>query len=118
MNKVLHNSKIQNHSFLAPRTDLDNVKRRIIIYWGLISSKNRFIYGLNEGRVLVGGGGVELPEPSPPTCPKFNTHKKVVVHFFIPMLLLPKTPPLTYPNMKRFKGPKTHSLHFTFTSLS
>ena len=65
MNKVLHNSKIQNHSFLAPKTDLDNVKRRIIIYWGLISSKNRFIYGLNEGRVLVGGGGVELPEPSP-----------------------------------------------------
>ena len=62
MNKVLHSSKIQNHSFLAPRTDLDNVKRRIIIYWGLISSKNRFIYGLNEGRVLVGGGGVELPE--------------------------------------------------------
>ena len=52
----------------------------------------------------------------PPTCPKFNTHKKVVVHFFIPMLLLPKTPPLTYPNIKRFKGPKTHSLtslHFT-----
>ena len=42
----------------------------------------------------------------PPTCPKFNTHKKVVVHFFIPMLLLPKTPPLTYPSMKRFKGPK------------
>ena len=65
MNKVLHNSKIQNHSFLAPRTDLDNVKRRIIIHWGFISSKNRFIYGLNEGRVLVGGGGVELPEPSP-----------------------------------------------------
>ena len=63
----------------------------------------------------------------PPTCPKFNTHKKVVVHFFIPMLLLPKTPPLTYPNMKRFKGPKKHhftSLHFTsltslhFTSLT
>ena len=55
-----------------------------------------------------------------PTCPKFSTHKKLVVHFFIPMLLLTKTPPSTYPNMKRFKGPKTHSLfslHFTFTSL-
>ena len=32
------------------------------------------------------------------------------------MLLLPKTPPLTYPNMKRFKGPKMDSL-FHFTSL-
>ena len=53
----------------------------------------------------------------PPTCPKFNTHKKVVVHFFIPMLLLPKTPPLTYPNIKEFKGPKKH--HFTlFTHLT
>ena len=30
------------------------------------------------------------------------------------MLLLPTTPPLTYPNMKRFKGPKMDSLHFTF----
>ena len=48
------------------------------------------------------------------TSPKFNTHKKVVVHFFITMLLLPKTHLLIYPNMKRFKGPKTHSL-FTFT---
>ena len=53
-----------------------------------------------------------------PTSPKFNTHKKVVVHFFIPMLLLPKTPPLTYPNMKRFKGPKMDSLHFTFFHFS
>merc|ERR1711947_26408 len=54
-----------------------------------------------------------------PTCPKFNTHKKVVVHFFPPMLLVPKTPPLTYPNMRRFKGPKMDSLtslHFHFTS--
>ena len=51
----------------------------------------------------------------PPTCPKFNTHKKVVVHFFIPILLLPKTPPLTYSNMKRFKGSKMDSLSlFTF----
>ena len=33
------------------------------------------------------------------------------MHFFIPMLLLPKTPPLTYPNIKEFKGPKRH--HFT-----
>ena len=49
-----------------------------------------------------------------PTSPKFNTHKKVVVHFFIPMLLLPKTPPLTYPNIKKFKGPKMDSLHFHF----
>merc|ERR1712079_177462 len=48
-----------------------------------------------------------------PTSPKFNTHKKVVVHFFIPMLLIPKTPPSTYPNMKRFKGPKTDHFHFT-----
>ena len=50
----------------------------------------------------------------PPTCPKFNTHKKVVVHFFILMLLLPKTPPLTYPKRKKFKGPKMdHFTHFT-----
>merc|ERR1712115_660695 len=62
-----------------------------------------------------------------PTCPKFNTHKKVVVHFFIPMLLLPLTPSLIYLKLKRFKGPKMDSLslhftslhfHFTFTSLS
>merc|ERR1712242_48960 len=54
----------------------------------------------------------------PPTCPKFNTHKKVAVHFLIPILLLPKTPSLTYPNMKRFKGPKMDSLSlFTFTSV-
>ena len=39
------------------------------------------------------------------------------MHFFIPMLLLPKTRPLTYPNMKRFKGPKTDHFH-SFTSLS
>ena len=45
------------------------------------------------------------------------------MHFLIPMLLLPKTPSLTYPNMKRFKGPKMDSLslslHFSlhFTSL-
>ena len=42
----------------------------------------------------------------PPTCHKFNTHKKVVVHFFIPILLLLKTLPLTYLNIKKFKGPK------------
>merc|ERR1712030_34017 len=52
-----------------------------------------------------------------PTCPKFNTHKKVVLHFFIPMLLLPKTPTLIYLKLKKFKGPKMDSLHFTFTSL-
>ena len=32
------------------------------------------------------------------------------------MLLLPKTPPLTYPNMKRFKDQKRASLHFTHFS--
>merc|ERR1712155_13264 len=45
-----------------------------------------------------------------PTCPKFNTHKKFVVHFFIPMLLLPPTPFLIYLTLKKIKGPKTHSL--------
>merc|ERR1719204_34576 len=45
-----------------------------------------------------------------PTSPKFNTHKKIVVHFFIPMLLLPLTPPLIYLKLKRFKGPKMDSL--------
>ena len=50
----------------------------------------------------------------PPTCPKINTHKKVVVHFFIPMVLLPKTPLLTYLKTKKFKGPKMDSLfHFS-----
>merc|ERR1712030_206668 len=54
-----------------------------------------------------------------PNCPKFNTHKKVVLHFFIPMLLLPKTPTLIYLKLKKNKVPKTHSLFtFTFTSLS
>merc|ERR1712020_728096 len=59
-----------------------------------------------------------------PTCPKFNTHKKIVVHFFIPMLLLLLTPPSTYLKIKKIKGPKvdhslitssliTSSLHFT-----
>merc|ERR1712030_213415 len=54
------------------------------------------------------------------TCPKFNTHKKFVVHFFIPMLLLPLTPPLLYLKLNKIKGPKMHSLFtftFTFTSL-
>ena len=51
-----------------------------------------------------------------PTCPKFNTHKKFVVHFFIPMLLLPLTPPLIYLKLKKIKGPKMDSLSlFTFT---
>merc|ERR1711879_463809 len=57
-------------------------------------------------------GDFEIRGVNSPTCPKFNTHKKVVVHFFIPMLLIPKTPPLTYPKIKKFKGPKTD--HFTF----
>ena len=34
------------------------------------------------------------------------------------MLLLPKTPPLTYPNMKRFKGPKKHHFTHSLTSLT
>merc|ERR1712030_32489 len=49
---------------------------------------------------------------STPTCPNFNTHKKVVLQFFILMLLLPKTPPSTYPKTKKIKGPKIY--HFTF----
>ena len=48
-----------------------------------------------------------------PTSPKFNTHKIFVLHFFISMLLLPKTPTLIYLKLKKIKGPKTHSL---FTS--
>ena len=39
-----------------------------------------------------------------PTCPKFETHTKVALHFFILILLLPKTPSSTYPNIKKFKG--------------
>ena len=50
-----------------------------------------------------------------PTCPKFNTHKKFVVHFFIPMLLLPLTPPLIYLKLKKIKGPKMDSLFHFFT---
>ena len=50
-----------------------------------------------------------------PTCPRFNTHKKIVVHFFIPMLLLPLTPPLIYLKLKRFKGPKTDHFHFSLS---
>ena len=49
-----------------------------------------------------------------PTCPKFNTHKKIVVHFFIQMLLLPKTPPSTYLKIKKIKGPKVDHFHFFF----
>merc|ERR1712074_8109 len=49
------------------------------------------------------------------TCPKFNTHKKIVVHFFIPMLLLPLTPFLTYLKLKKIKGPKMDSLFHFFT---
>jgi len=49
-----------------------------------------------------------------PTCPKFNTHKKVVLHFFILMLLLPKTPSSTYPKTKNLKDQKS----ITFFSLS
>ena len=53
-----------------------------------------------------------------PTCPKFNTHKKIVGNFFIPMLLLPLTSPLIYLKLKKIKGPKMDSLHFTFTFTS
>ena len=49
-----------------------------------------------------------------PTSPKFNTHKKIVLHFFTPMLFLPKTPPLIYLKLKKIKGPKMDSLFFTF----
>ena len=54
-----------------------------------------------------------------PTCPKFNTHKKIVVHFFIPMLLLPLTPPSTYLKIKKIKGPKVDHFitHFITSSL-
>ena len=34
------------------------------------------------------------------------------------MLLLPKTPPLTYPNIKEFKGPKRHHFTHSLTSLT
>ena len=57
---------------------------------------------------------------SSPTSQKFQTHKKFVVHFFIPMLLLPQTPTLIYLKLKKNKGPKMDSLfhffHFFFTS--
>ena len=51
----------------------------------------------------------------PPTYPKFNTHKKIVLHFFTPMLFLPKTPPLIYLKLKKIKGPKMDSLFFHFS---
>ena len=35
------------------------------------------------------------------------------MHFFIPMLLLPLTSPLIYLKLKKIKGPKMDSLHFT-----
>ena len=52
----------------------------------------------------------------PPTCLKFNTHKKFVAHFFIPMLLLPLTLPLIYLKIKKFKGPKVD--HFTLSQVN
>ena len=49
------------------------------------------------------------------TCLELYSHKKIVVHFFIPMLLLPPTSSLIYLKAKRFKGPKTdHFSLFTF----
>jgi len=56
-----------------------------------------------------------------PTSPKFNTHKKIVLHFFTPMLFLPKTPPLIYLKLKKIKGPKMDSLslfHFSLFTFS
>ena len=38
-----------------------------------------------------------------------------MVHFFIPMLLLPQTPNLIYLKLKKNKGPKMDSLHLTFS---
>ena len=49
-----------------------------------------------------------------PTCTKFYSHKKVVLHFCILILLLPNTLPLTYPNINKFKDQKLR--HFTFTA--
>ena len=51
-----------------------------------------------------------------PTCLELYSHTKIVVHFFIPMLLLPQTPPLTYLKLKKIKDQKQIT-HFTFTSL-
>ena len=52
-----------------------------------------------------------------PTCLELHSHKKIVVHFFIPMLLLPPTPSLIYLKLKEIKGPKVDHFHFHFTSL-
>ena len=49
--------------------------------------------------------------------PKYNTHKKIVLHFFIPMLLLPITPPLTYLKLKKNKGLKVDHFTHSLTSL-
>ena len=48
-----------------------------------------------------------------PTSPNYQNHKNIVVHFFIPMLLLSQTPTIIYLKLKKNKGPKTHSLFFT-----
>ena len=47
---------------------------------------------------------------------KIYTHKKIVVHFFTPMLFLPKSPPFNiYLKLKKLKGPKTASLFSLFS---
>ena len=49
----------------------------------------------------------------PPTCVELHSHKNIVVHFFIPMLLLLLTFSLIYLKLKEIKGPKMDSLFFT-----
>ena len=48
------------------------------------------------------------------TCLELHSYKKIVVHIFIPMLLLPLTHPLIHLKLKKMKGPKMDSLHFHF----
>ena len=36
-----------------------------------------------------------------PTSPNYQNHKNIVVHFFIPMLLLPQTPTIIYLKLKK-----------------
>ena len=89
---------------------------------GIKKCTTNFLWVLNFGQVGGNQKNFENRWGNSPTWSKFYSHKKVVLHFFILMLLLPKTPPLTYPNIKKFKGPKMDSLHFHFhfhfTSLS
>ena len=52
-----------------------------------------------------------------PTCLELYSHKKIVGHFFIPMLLLPLTFPLIYLKLKKIEGPRMDSLFFHFPQL-